>query len=364
MMKIAVFGFYALDHTRLYAAGHLSPVNTRDFMRAAWEMEPPESRIGDVPETPGFVKLTRVTTQPVYVQCLSDEMAGSAGLLQCDGYIAIIDAVKILAPNTIQSTLRRLHELQPHADLIIAAGRQNEPDALSSDEIRAILGLNPDLLVMPYDPDQPKTIERIIRHMVRFIDNPDRVPPPIFTGEEQRDSVSSASPDPSITDTANLDTAKTDTAKTGTARSDTAKPLVPRIHGLDHAAIIVSDLNRALHFYQKVLGFRLLGQIDLGGERGRILTHLDTGRGILELISHTAEPSHPAGAFDETRTGIPHIALRVTDIDCIAKSLRDAGVAFTREPVTTPHGVRVAFFTDPDGTLIELVEGEFVYTRR
>jgi len=29
-----------------------------------------------------------------------------------------------------------------------------------------------------------------------------------------------------------------------------------------------------------------------------------------------------------------------------------------------PHGVRAAYFTDPDGTLIELVEGEIVYTRR
>ena len=30
--------------------------------------------------------------------------------------------------------------LHPGADLIIAAGRQNEPDALSSDEIREVLG--------------------------------------------------------------------------------------------------------------------------------------------------------------------------------------------------------------------------------
>ncbi|MBN1564423.1 MAG: VOC family protein [Anaerolineae bacterium] len=347
MIKIAVFGFYALDHTRLYAAGHLSPVNTQDFMRAVWAMEPPESRIGEAPELPCFVKLTRVTTQPIYVQCLSDDMAGGAGLVECDGYIAIIDAVKILAPNAIQSALRRLYELQPQADLIVAAGRQNEPDALSSDEIRTILGLNPDLLVMPYDPDQPATIEHIIQRMVRYIDNPDRVPPPIFVGDEPRARVSPAP-----------------TAALPESQTQKTPPPAPRIHGLDYMAIIVSDLDRALHFYQKLLGFRLLGHIDLHDERERTLTHLDTGRGVIALVSAALDPAQPAGTHDERQTGIPHLALRVTDIDAIAQTLRDAGVTFTREPVTLPHGVRVAFCTDPDGTVIELVEGEIVYTRR
>jgi catechol 2,3-dioxygenase-like lactoylglutathione lyase family enzyme len=346
MIKIAVFGFYALDHTHLYAPAHLSPVNTRDFVRAVWEMEPPESRIGNTPEAPCFVKLTQVTNQPIYVQCLSDDMAAAAGLLACDGYIAIIDAVKILAANAIQAALRRLYELRPQADLIIAAGRQNEPDALSSDEIRAILGLNPDLLVMPYDPDQPATIEQIIRRMVRYVDNPDRVPPPIFVGDEPR------------TVTPRPPTAPRD------SQADTGHPPTPRIHGLDHAAIIVSDLDRALHFYQKGLGFRLLGHIEMNDDRARTLTHLDTGRGIVELVSSAVDPASAADTYNDRQTGIPHIALRVTDLDAIAQSLRDAGITFTQEPVTTPHGARVAFFTDPDGTLIELVEGEIVYTRR
>jgi len=182
MLKIAVFGFYGPDQARTPPdrPTHLSPVTTEEFMRIVWEMEPPESRIGDAADALGFVKLTTVTKRPVYVQALSDRMAHAAGQLDCDGYIAIIDAVKILAPKMIQAALRRLDELHPTADLIIAAGRQNEPDALSSEEIRAILGLNAALLVMPYVPGEPKTVHRLIRRMVRYIDNPDRVPPPVF----------------------------------------------------------------------------------------------------------------------------------------------------------------------------------------
>jgi catechol 2,3-dioxygenase-like lactoylglutathione lyase family enzyme len=339
MLKIGIFGFYHPDEARR----HLSPVSTREFMRTVWEMDPPERRSGDLPDVPGFVKLATITTQPVYVQALGEDMAHTAGLLDCDGYIAIIDAVKILAPKAIQRALHRLYEMHPHADLIVAAGRQNEPDALSSDEIREILGLNPDLLVMPYVLSEPKTVHRLIRRMVRYIDNPDRIPPPIFAG-----GIPPAAPAPDPE-----------------PQTREEKRPVPRIHGLEHVAIIVSDLDRALDFYRGLLGFRVLGHVDFPDDaRGRTLTHLDTGRGILELISFKHDPVPPGERPADTRAVLHHFALRVTDLEAIAKLLMDAGVTFTRTPVTTSSGGRVAFLTDPDGTLIELVEGDRVYSRR
>jgi catechol 2,3-dioxygenase-like lactoylglutathione lyase family enzyme len=341
MLKIGVFGFYHADE----AQQRLSPVRTRDFMRAVWEMDPPDRRLGDVPDVPGFVKLTTVTRQPVYVQALSDDMAGAAGLLNCDGYVAIIDAVKILAPKKIQSALRRLYDVHPHADLIIAAGRQNEPDALSSDEIRSILGLNAGLPVMPYVLCEDKTVHWLIRRLVHYIENPDRVPPPIFKGER-----------PPVLAAAAPESAPVEQPK---------KRAVPRIHGLDHVTIIVSDLARSLEFYRERLGFRLLGHVDFPHDaRGRTLTHLDTGRGLLELVSFAHDPAQPGETPDDARTLIQHFALRVTDLDAIVQPLLAAGVPFTQMPVATASGVRVAFFTDPDGTLIELIEGDTVYSRR
>ncbi len=360
MLKIAVFGFYSPDPAWRGGAPApssggdvpVSPVDTRAFMHAVWEMEPPESRIGTAPDV-GFVRLTTVTRQPVYVQALDNNMAHGASLLQCDGYIAIIDAVKILAPRAIQSALRRLTELQPAADLIIAAGRQNEPDALSSDEIRAILGLNPDLLVMPYVPSEPKTVQRLMRRMVRYIDNPDRVPPPVFAGDRPCHPVLAPAREAEAQERARE-----------RAREHPPQP-APHIHGLDHVAVTVTDLDRALAFYQGVMGFRLLGHIDFPNDsRGRTLTHLDTGRGVLELVSFASDPAGAAPAVEDTRAGMQHLALRVTGLDAIAARLKEAGVTFTREPVTTANGARVAFFRDPDGMLIELIEGDLIFSRR
>jgi len=350
MLKIAVFGFYSPDQPRPAATDgllHLSPISTEDFMRTVWEMEPEESRIGDTAEALGFVKLTALTAQPVYVQRLSDEMAHGAALLACDGYIAIIDAVKILAPCAIHNALRRLHELQPAANLIIAAGRQNEPDAFSSDEIRQMLGLSPSLPIMPYVPGEPKTVHRLIRRMVRYIDNPDHVPPPIFAGK------------PAFA----LPVLSRDDGDPASASQATSTP-APRIERLDHVAIAVSDLARALAFYQGLLGFRLLGEIDLPGEDPpRTVAHLDTGRGALALVSGAGGPGTTA-VGQETRPGLLYVALRVAGLEAIVARLAQAGVAVRSVPVSTPYGVRMAEVADPDGTPIRLIEGDFAYTRR
>lgn len=348
MLKIAVFGFYGQDWQRPPAhegAQHVSPATTEDFMRLVWEIEPAASRIGSKPDLLRVIKLTRVTTQPVYVQALNDRMARGVALLNCDGYIAIIDAVKVLAPRTIQAALRRLYERHPSADVIVVAARQNEPDALPADAIRDILGLHPDLPLLPYTPNDPESVSRIIRRMVRYIENPDRRPPSIFAGD--------------------VPPAAAGAAPQGSTQTE-ARPAVPRIHGLDHVALTVSDLDRALAFYRGLLGFRVLGHLDFPHDpRGFTITYLDTGRGMIELFSFTQASTQPPGwQADDLQAGMRHLALRVTGLDSIAATLRDAGVPFTMPPTDANGGVRIAFFTDPDGTLIELIEGDLVYSRR
>jgi catechol 2,3-dioxygenase-like lactoylglutathione lyase family enzyme len=343
MLKIAVFGFYTPDQG--YAP--FSPVSTNDFMRIVWALEPPESRMDPMPNAPAFVKLTQITKQPVYVQALSDRMAPGVGNLNYEGYIAIIDAVKILAPRTIQNALRRLAGLHPDAHLMIAAARQNESDALSSSDIREVLGLHCLLPIYPFAADDPHTVERMLRRLVRYIESPVHCPPPVFADGLPR-TAAETSPD------------------TAALEPDTAAPPKPRIHGLDHVAITVRDLARALDFYRGILGFRLLGHLDFPNDaRGFTLAYLDTGRGVLELFSFNDAETQPAGwSPDDIQAGLRHFALRVTGLDAIAEGLMAAGVPFTVRPMDANGGVRIAFFTDPDGTLIELIEGDLVYSRR
>ncbi len=353
MLKIAVFGFYGPDQARIlprHSEEHVSPINTGDFMRVVWEMEPPATRVGSsTPDAPCFVKLTGLVNHPVYVQSISNRMAPGISYLQCDGYIAIIDAVKILGPKTIQNALRRLADQHPRAHLIIAAGRQNEPEALSSPDLRAALGLHPDLPVYPYVPSEPKTVQRLIRRLVRYISDPNRVAPPLFEGEDipQGETISI---EPALF----------------RAEKPAAAPPPPHIQGLGHVSVTVSDLPRALDFYRGLLGFRLLGHLDVpSSERGLTITHLDTGRGVLELFSYSkaaVDPAIPEG--DNPRAGLNHLALRVNGLDAIAEQLACAGVPFTLDPTDFAGGIRIAFLTDPDGTEIELMEGDIVFTRR
>ncbi len=347
MLKIAVFGFYAPDQTRITSThNYISPVDTEDFMRIVWQLEPAETRIGvGGTEVPCFVKLTQLASQPVYVQSLSNRMAPGAALLNCDGYVAIIDAVKILAPKTIQNTLRRLSEQHPQAHLMVAAGRQNEPDALSADEIREILGLHADLPIYPYVPSEAKTVARLIKRLARYIDDPKRIAPPIFAGEE----------------TAAVE-------KTPEAVVETAQPKAatrPRIYELAHVALTVSDLTRSLDFYRGLLGFRLLGQIDFPDDLGgKVVTQLDTGRGVIELFSYNQPPAPAAAGTSQIQVGLRHLALRVGGLDLIAEQLMCAGVEFTLEPTEAAGGIRHAVLLDPDGITIELIEGDVVYSRR
>jgi catechol 2,3-dioxygenase-like lactoylglutathione lyase family enzyme len=346
MFKIAVFGFFRPDQapaSRPMARDSLSPINTDDFMRMVWEMEPLETRIGVPLDPPCFVKLTGLASQPVYVQRLSDQMAPGAGLLNFDGYVLILDAVKILAPRMIRDALRRLADAHPHADLIVAAGRQNEPDALSSDEIREVLGLHPALPVYPYVPSEPKTVHRLTRRLVRYIDDPERVAPPIFAGDQP------APPAP---------------AARAESPPPQAAPAPPHIDGLAHVAITVSDLGRSLAFYRGLLGFRLLGHLDYNDERGYTITYLDAGRAVIKLFSYASTTTEPDAPHTEIRQGLQHIALRVTGMDVIVEQLKCAGVPFRRDPVQGLSGAQIAFLTDPDGTIIELIEGDMVYTRQ
>jgi catechol 2,3-dioxygenase-like lactoylglutathione lyase family enzyme len=66
---------------------------------------------------------------------------------------------------------------------------------------------------------------------------------------------------------------------------------------------------------------------------------------------------------DDRQLGIRHLAFYVDDVDAEAERLRAAGVALDGEPMTATGDVRLAFFRDPDGTQLELLDGPPDYHR-
>ncbi|MFH1327555.1 MAG: VOC family protein [Candidatus Bathyarchaeota archaeon] len=134
---------------------------------------------------------------------------------------------------------------------------------------------------------------------------------------------------------------------------------------LDHTAITVKDLDRSIHFYSKILSFQLLSRkknIVLNVEYALV----QVGQSRIEILSPIeGEPSdrNPVesgmeGVASELgrNVGWNHIALRIDSMEELCKVLKASGVRFVMEPKLMGSGSKIAFITDPDGNLIELIQ--------
>ncbi|MFA6984096.1 MAG: VOC family protein [Sedimentibacter sp.] len=127
--------------------------------------------------------------------------------------------------------------------------------------------------------------------------------------------------------------------------------------GFDHLAITVSNLQQSIRFYRDVLGFKVLGQL-IQDDGNFIIVYLDMGNNkVLELFNFT-EKGEPITTYNDKNIGIKHFAFKVDDVDETYRYLKAKNVEFTMEPTDAEGGVRIAFFKDPDGILIEIIQGE------
>jgi len=130
--------------------------------------------------------------------------------------------------------------------------------------------------------------------------------------------------------------------------------MTPPAASILHAEIGVSDLDRSLAFYRDLLGFRLAEE-ETGG-----VVWLDAGPARLKLVD--ARGGDLGGwSTDNLQRGIRHVGLKVGSVDAWARRLRDAGAEFTVQPMDAAGGVRIAFFLDPDGAHLEIIEGHVRY---
>ena len=128
-------------------------------------------------------------------------------------------------------------------------------------------------------------------------------------------------------------------------------------HGLslDHIAITVRDMDRAVDFYRDLLGFEVLGQLFLNDGTFK-LVYLQAGAARIELFAFTETGRSVDADAPNEDLGFKHLAFTVDDVDAVTARLQAADVEFTVEPLDAPGGVRLAFFRDPDGNLLELVD--------
>ena len=136
-----------------------------------------------------------------------------------------------------------------------------------------------------------------------------------------------------------------------------------------HFGIVVSDLEKSLHFYRDLLGLKIkrdmleegefidtiLGLQDVRVHTVKMISQSgDTLVELLEYASHEGEKREHYEIFD---IGASHVAFTVEDIDQEYQKLQQEGISFTCEPQVSPDGkAKVTFCFDPDGVPVELVQ--------
>lgn len=123
-----------------------------------------------------------------------------------------------------------------------------------------------------------------------------------------------------------------------------------------HTMLRVSNLDRSIEFYTKVMGMNLIRRTErpeqkyslafVGYEQGNISNHAE-----IELTYNHGVDSYELG------TAYGHIALGVKDLYKTCEDIRVAGGKITREPGPVQGGnTLIAFVQDPDGYKIELIQ--------
>lgn len=120
------------------------------------------------------------------------------------------------------------------------------------------------------------------------------------------------------------------------------------IKSIHHIALRTTDLERMADFYSQALGFTRGMRLDF--EDGSYLVLMELGGAKVELFGGGKRKAEEAQA-----TGFIHLALTVDDVDAEYERLKALGCEFYIEPVDV-QGLRVAFFRDPDGNSIELIQ--------
>lgn len=148
----------------------------------------------------------------------------------------------------------------------------------------------------------------------------------------------------------------------------------PLVQAVDSVGLTVSDLDRSVEFFSKVLSFQKVSEVELAGSdyeslqgvfglRMRV-ARMKLGDEAIELTEYLAPRGRPipADARSNDRS-FQHIAIITSDIDRAYAWLRQNKVQHASTgPQTLPEwnknaaGIRAFYFKDPDGHSLEILQ--------
>jgi methylmalonyl-CoA/ethylmalonyl-CoA epimerase len=131
-----------------------------------------------------------------------------------------------------------------------------------------------------------------------------------------------------------------------------------QIKSINHVAVVVDDMEKALFFWRDALGMELHELRDVPAEKSQI-AFLPLEGSELELVRPTSDDSGIAKYLAKRGPGMHHICLEVDDIVGMLAHLRTKGVRLiNEEPRTSADGKKYAFIHPEStaGVLVELYE--------
>jgi methylmalonyl-CoA/ethylmalonyl-CoA epimerase len=125
-----------------------------------------------------------------------------------------------------------------------------------------------------------------------------------------------------------------------------------------HCGISVSSLAEATEWFERVLGFEFVREVDMGhlGFRIAFIRHGDFQ---IELFEHSeskpAPPERQVPDEDVRTRGTKHICFQVADLPSLVERFKALDVSIAMGPVPAA-GLNVVFVHGPDDVLIEFAQ--------
>lgn len=127
---------------------------------------------------------------------------------------------------------------------------------------------------------------------------------------------------------------------------------------INHLAIVVEDMDKALGFWRDALGLSL-GKVEHNDGEEVDIAFLPLGEGEIELLAPINETSGVAKYLAKRGAGMHHLCLEVDDIVATMERLRANGVELINDtPKTNAEGTRYVFIHPKSafGVMVELYE--------
>jgi len=133
---------------------------------------------------------------------------------------------------------------------------------------------------------------------------------------------------------------------------------MPKVKQINHVAVVVDDMEKALSFWRDALGMEMHGLRDVPAEKSQV-AFLPLSGSEVELVQPTTDDSGIAKYLAKRGPGMHHICLEVDDIEGMMSHLKSQGVRLiNEEPRVAADGKKYAFIhpESTSGVLVELYQ--------